>query len=151
MLDEALTVLRLLLTGRDSTFDGRHFQLHDATLLPAPVQQPHPPIWIGASGERKMLPLVAKHADAWHSFGDVTELARKSQLLDRLAEDAGREPTAILRAASLDLSQPWDRVRDDAERLREVGFGYAICGWPSEGRSRLDDFVENVMPDLVTL
>ena len=149
MLDEALTVIDGLLTRDDVSFAGQHWQLQNATLRPRPVQAPRPPIWIGASGERKMLPLVAKHADAWHCFGGVTELSRKSQLLDRLAEEAGRDPTAILRAGSLDLSQPWDKVRSHAERLSGAGFGYAICGWPSEGRARLDQFVEQVMPDVV--
>ena len=151
MLDEALTTIDGLLTGTDVSFTGKHYELHNATLQPSPVQTPRPPIWIGASGERKMLPLVAKHADVWHSFGGVTELTRKSQLLDRLTEEAGRDPATILRSASLDMSQPWDSVRRYAERLTEAGFGYAICGWPSEGRARLDEFVENVLPDLVTL
>ena len=31
---------------------------------PRPVQQAHPSIWIGASGERVMLRLVAQYADA---------------------------------------------------------------------------------------
>ncbi len=151
MLDEALTMIDGLLTNADVSFTGKHFELHGATLQPSPVQQPRPPIWIGASGERKMLPLVAKHADVWHSFGGVSELTRKSQLLDRLAEEAGRDPAAILRSASLDLSQSWDSVRRYAERLTEAGFGYAICGWPSEGRARLDEFVESVLPGLDAL
>jgi F420-dependent oxidoreductase-like protein len=151
MLDEALTIIDLLLTDSDVSFTGKHFEVHGATLQPSPVQDPRPPIWIGASGERKMLPLVAKHADAWHSFGGVADLTRKSQLIDRLAEEAGRDPSTILRAASIDLSQPWDSVRRYAEKLTAAGFGYAVCGWPSEGRARLDEFVEGVMPDLVTL
>ena len=51
------------------TFDGAHFQLHDATLRPRPVQQPHPPIGIGASGEKRMMPIAACYADVWHSWG----------------------------------------------------------------------------------
>jgi F420-dependent oxidoreductase-like protein len=150
-LDEALTMIDLLLTRDAVSFAGEHFELKDASLFPRPVQQPRPPIWIGASGERKMLPLVAKHADAWHSFGDIDDVTRKSRLLDGLAEAAGRDPKAILRASSLDLSQPWDDVRRYAERLTEGGFGYAICGWPSEGRARLDEFVDQVMPELAAL
>jgi F420-dependent oxidoreductase-like protein len=150
MLDEALTMIDALLTGTDVSFAGEHWQLQDAALQPPPVQQPRPPLWIGASGERKMLPLVAKHADAWHSFGGVSDLTRKSELLSRLAEAAGRDPATILRAGSLDLSQPWDDVRRYAERLSAAGFGYAICGWPSEGRARLDEFVDSVMVDVTS-
>jgi alkanesulfonate monooxygenase SsuD/methylene tetrahydromethanopterin reductase-like flavin-dependent oxidoreductase (luciferase family) len=36
--------------------------------LYAPVQQPHPPIWIGGDGPKRTLPLVARYADAWHTW-----------------------------------------------------------------------------------
>jgi alkanesulfonate monooxygenase SsuD/methylene tetrahydromethanopterin reductase-like flavin-dependent oxidoreductase (luciferase family) len=148
MLDEALTIIRGLLTTDDFTFEGLHWQLHGATLLPRPVQQPHPPIWIGASGERKMLPLVAKHADVWHTFGSGKEYARKSLLIDQHAERLGRDPASITRAGSLDLSQTWDRVQADAEELHGIGVRYLICGWPTEGRGHVEDFVERLLPDL---
>lgn len=148
MLDEALTIVRGLLTTDDFSFDGEHWQVERATLHPRPVQAPHPPIWIGASGERKMLPLVARHADVWHTFGDAATIARKSALLDDLAVEAGRDPASIARAASLSLSQPWDDVRADVEAMRALGVHYLVCGWPSEGRERLDEFVEQVLPTL---
>ncbi len=148
MLDEALSIIRGLLTTDDFSFDGRHWQLESATLRPRPVQQPHPPIWIGASGERKMLPLVARHADVWHTFGDPATFARKSQLLDDLAVDAGRDPASITRATSLSLSEPWDEVRANAEELAAAGAQHLICGWPGEGQARVAEFVETVLPTL---
>jgi alkanesulfonate monooxygenase SsuD/methylene tetrahydromethanopterin reductase-like flavin-dependent oxidoreductase (luciferase family) len=148
MLDEALTIIRGLLTTDGFSFDGTHWQLDGATLRPRPVQQPHPPIWVGASGEQKMLPLVARHADVWHTFADAATFARKSHLLDDLAAEAGRDPTTIRRAASLSLSEPWDEVRASAEGLAEAGADYLICGWPSEGQGRVAEFVETVIPGL---
>jgi hypothetical protein len=96
-----------------------------------------------------MLPIVARQADAWHAFGSEDSMVRKSRLLDQLAEKAGRDPKAILRSASLSLSRPWDQVRRRAAQLRAAGFGYLIAEWPSEGKGRLDEFVEKVMPELV--
>jgi hypothetical protein len=75
-------------------------------------------------------------------------MVRKSRLLDQLAEKAGRDPKAILRSASLSLSRPWDQVRRRAAQLRAGGFGYLIAEWPSEGKGRLEEFVEKVMPEL---
>ncbi|MCX7621930.1 MAG: LLM class flavin-dependent oxidoreductase [Acidimicrobiales bacterium] len=149
MLNEALTIVRgLFVSTEPFTFEGRHWQLHNARLDPKPVQQPHPPIWIGASGERKMLPIVARHADMWHSFGDAATIERKGRLLDELALLTGRDPAAIGRAASLNLSDPWDHVRRTVDAYRSAGVSYLVCGWPSEGRARLEEFVEKVMPDL---
>jgi F420-dependent oxidoreductase-like protein len=147
-LEEGVQVIRLLMTKDPATFSGRHYQLANASYHPRPVQRPHPPFWIGASGEQLMLPIVARQADAWHAFGSEDSMVRKSRLLDQLAEKAGRDPNAILRSASLSLSRPWDQVRRRAAQLREAGFGYVIAEWPSEGKGRLDAFVEKVMPEL---
>jgi F420-dependent oxidoreductase-like protein len=148
-LEEGVQVMRLLMTKDRATFRGRHYQLDEATYYPRPAQKPHPPFWIGADGVQLMLPIVARQADAWHSFGSDTTLAGKSRLLDELAEKAGRDPKTILRSASLSLSEPWDRVRRRGIALREAGFGYLIAEWPSEGQGRLETFVEKVMRDIV--
>jgi F420-dependent oxidoreductase-like protein len=147
-LEEGVQVVRLLMTKDRATFTGRHYQLAGASYHPRPVQRPHPPIWIGAGGEQLMLPIVARQADAWHAFGSEESMARKSRLLDQLAEKVGRDPKAILRSASLSLSRPWDQVRRRAAQLRAAGFGYLIAEWPSEGKRRLDDFVDKVMPEI---
>lgn len=149
-LEEAVQVIRLLMTKDRARFAGRYYQLDDASYHPKPVQKPHPPIWIGAGGEQLMLPIVARQADAWHAFGSQETLAAKSRLLDQLAEKAGRDPKKILRSASLSLSRPWDQVRRRATNLRQAGFGYLVAEWPSEGKGRLEEFVANVMPELVT-
>ena len=147
-LEEGVQVMRLLMTKDRATFDGRQYQLYEASYHPRPVQKPHPPIWIGAGGEQLMLPIVARQADAWHAFGSEPSMAAKSNLLDQLAEKAGRDPKRILRSASLSLSRPWDQVRRRAAQLRNAGFGYLIAEWPSEGKGRLEEFVENVLPEL---
>jgi probable F420-dependent oxidoreductase len=70
-----------------------------AQLKPPPL---HPiPILIGGSGEKKTLPRVARHADIWHTFLPVEQFRIKSQLLDDLAQQNGRDGTAIARAV------PW--------------------------------------------
>ena len=148
-LEEGVQVMRLLMTKDRASFKGHHYRLDHASYHPRPVQQPHPPIWIGASGEQLMLPIVARRADAWHAFGSDQSMAAKSRVLDQLAEKAGRDPKRILRSASLSLSRPWDQVRRRAAHLREAGFAYLIAEWPSEGKGRLDEFVEKVMPELV--
>ncbi len=150
-LDEAVQVLRLLMTTDGANFDGTHYTLRDASYNPKPVQQPHPPIWIGASGERVMLPLVGRIADAWHAFGNIDKLRRASGIVDDSAKRHGRDPSQILRSTSLSISQPWDHVRRRARDLRDAGFGYLVVSWPSEGRARLEEFTEEVMPELQAL
>jgi alkanesulfonate monooxygenase SsuD/methylene tetrahydromethanopterin reductase-like flavin-dependent oxidoreductase (luciferase family) len=46
-LDEGLELLTRYWSGEPVNHRGRHYQVYDVTLLPATVQRPHPPIWIG--------------------------------------------------------------------------------------------------------
>jgi F420-dependent oxidoreductase-like protein len=145
-LEEAAQVLRLLMTTDDASFDGRFYRLDHATYRPRPVQRPHPPIWIGGSGNR-LLRIAGRYADAWHGLGEPIEFARKSRLLAEAAEAAGRDPASIFRAASLSLSHPWDDIRGTIEALADAGARCLIVSWPSEGRARLEEFIEEVFPD----
>jgi F420-dependent oxidoreductase-like protein len=149
-LEEAVQVIRLLMTEDGAIFEGRHYRLERATYLPRPIQLPHPPIWIGASGERRTIPIAARHGDVWHGFGSLEALRGKSSVLDQHAERAGRDPSAILRATDLSISEPWDEVRSQVAGLRDLGFGYLVVSWPTEGWGRLEEFVERVKPDLET-
>jgi alkanesulfonate monooxygenase SsuD/methylene tetrahydromethanopterin reductase-like flavin-dependent oxidoreductase (luciferase family) len=46
-LDEGLALLQRFWSGEPVSHDGKHFQVQDVTLLPASVQRPRPPVWIG--------------------------------------------------------------------------------------------------------
>lgn len=63
------------------------------------------PVLIGGGGERKTLRVVAEHADAWHSFGDLDTFARKSAILDEHGAAVGRD-TATLVERSIGVSRP---------------------------------------------
>jgi alkanesulfonate monooxygenase SsuD/methylene tetrahydromethanopterin reductase-like flavin-dependent oxidoreductase (luciferase family) len=145
-LEEGVQVLRLLMSGERVSFEGRYFGLQDALYRPAPVQLPHPPIWIGASGRELMLPIVGRQADVWHTWGG--RYAEKWDVVRRAAEAAGRDPEAIVRASSLSISEPWDEVRHAFDAHVASGVTYLVVDWPSEGRGRLEEFVERVMPTL---
>ena len=45
--DEYLEAFRALWTQEHAQFDGRYPKFADLVFLPRPVQQPHPPIWVG--------------------------------------------------------------------------------------------------------
>ncbi len=145
-LEEGVQVLRLLMSGERASFDGRHHRLDAALYRPAPVQRPTPPIWIGAAGRRLALPIVGRRADVWHTYGG--NYGAKWDVVRRAAEKAGRDPASILRASSLSISEPWDVVRRAFDAHVANGVSYLVVEWPSEGRGRLDEFVERVMPAL---
>ena len=148
LFEDALEIVTRLFTGEVVSYDGRVVSLHDARLRPVPVQQPHPPIWIGGSGPRRTLPLVARYADVWHSWGTPSSLQPVNDRLDELAAAVGRDPSAIMRASSLSLDD-LDTARRHATKWRDAGYGYLVCGWPGAGRAQVERFAREVMPELV--
>jgi F420-dependent oxidoreductase-like protein len=148
-LEEALRAVVALMTTEGATVDGRYHRLRHATYLPRPVQRPHPPLWVGAGGVRRTIPLAARYADVWHCFGPTDTLRAKAAVLDEHARRAGRDPASITRATSLSLSQPWDRVRATALELADAGFSYLVADWPSEGQGRVEEFADRLLPELV--
>ncbi len=95
----------------------------------------------------RTLPLVARFADVWHSFGTPNSLREASTRIDELAEAAGRDPRSILRAGSLSLDD-LGTARKHADKWREAGYGYLVCGWPEAGRSQVEAFARELMPEL---
>ncbi len=135
------------MTGERVSYAGKRVSLRDAQVRPLPVQRPHPPIWIGGSGRKRTLPLAAKFADVWHTWGGPDQLSAMSSYLDDLAAKAGRDPAAITRASSLSLSAPLDEVRRNVEQMQRAGIGYLVCGWPGEGRDAVEAFAAKVLPE----
>jgi alkanesulfonate monooxygenase SsuD/methylene tetrahydromethanopterin reductase-like flavin-dependent oxidoreductase (luciferase family) len=146
LLEDALEIMTRLFTGDVVSYEGKVVSLQDAQMRPVPVQQPHPPIWIGGSGPRRTLPLAARYADVWHSWGTPNSLQETNRILDELASAAGRSPSSIMRASSLSLDD-LDLARKHAGKWRDAGYGYLVCGWPDAGRSQVEQFAREVLPE----
>ncbi len=98
--DEASQVARGMLDGQSVTFDGRWVSANGLRNDP-PSVQPRMPLLIGASGERRMLRIVARDADIWNGEGDPATYAHKSAVLDRHCAELGRDPKAIRRTVGV--------------------------------------------------
>ncbi|MCW2843464.1 MAG: luciferase family protein [Nocardioides sp.] len=95
-LEETLRICRQMWSDDDGAFEGEHYRLAETVCVPAPLQQPRPPIMIGGSGERKTLRLVARYADACNLFGEGPEVvAHKLEVLERHCADVGRDVAEI--------------------------------------------------------
>jgi F420-dependent oxidoreductase-like protein len=95
MLRECVEIVRSMWTQRETTFDGRYYKLHRANCDPKPLQQPHPPIWIGGGGEQLTLRVVARFADCSNFGGKPAEWKRKREILLEHCRAVGRNPDEI--------------------------------------------------------
>jgi F420-dependent oxidoreductase-like protein len=98
-LEEALQIcLQMWDPTNNGRYDGRHYQLAETLCSPQPISQPHPPITIGGSGERKTLRLVAKYAHACNLIRASTdEAADKLDVLRRHCDEVGRDYDEIVK------------------------------------------------------
>src|SRR5262245_21642837 len=76
-LGEACELIRRLWTEPEVTFQGRYYELREASCEPKPVQRPHPPFVIGGEGDQTLC-VVAQYADIWDcSVATPEEYQRK--------------------------------------------------------------------------
>jgi F420-dependent oxidoreductase-like protein len=134
-LEEAVQVcLRMWAGGQgdEQPFQGRHAQLKRALNVPQSLSRPHPPIMIAGSGERRTLPLVARHADACN-IRPSPEIPRQLELLRQLCEQAGRDYNAIEKTApfGFDVGPGGSKVGELLGQLRwlaSMGIE-TVLGW----------------------
>ena len=92
LLEEALAYTRAGMEGRG--FDGAHFHLTEFDIHPIPRNLR---IVVGGSGPQRTPELAGRYADEFNVYsGPVDEMREKIQLARQTAEDAGRDPDALL-------------------------------------------------------
>jgi F420-dependent oxidoreductase-like protein len=129
--EEACEVIVGLLAQETTTFDGRYYQLSDARNEPKPVQQPHPPLCIGGSGEKRTLRTAARFAQHWNFVGGTPEeFAHKRDILHQHCEDLGRDPAEILLSSHVRFGGDVKEAAEQAAALAEVGVQLGIVYLP---------------------
>lgn len=91
--DEAIQIVRSLLSQQSTTFHGAAYDITDAPCDPKPVQSPLP-VLVGARQPR-MLRVTARHADQWNIWGDPGPAAGSRQSLVEACDMVGRDPATI--------------------------------------------------------
>jgi F420-dependent oxidoreductase-like protein len=146
-LDEAIRVIkRMWDAGSDgASFDGDHYRIEDAPCAPPPVQEPHPPILVGGTGEEVTLKLVAKHADVWNTDvfnGDLGTLEHKIDVIEDHCATVDRDPAEI--EYSWDGHVVCTRDEDKYERLMDlmtpIQFEEEYTDQPDVTRENADEY-----------
>jgi alkanesulfonate monooxygenase SsuD/methylene tetrahydromethanopterin reductase-like flavin-dependent oxidoreductase (luciferase family) len=132
-LAEACTLIRRLWSEDEPfDFDGSYNRLVGAFCNPKPVQRPHPPFMIGGR-TTATLRVAAEHADLWNiPGGDIDDCVGRSALLDRLCDEIGRDPAAIIR--SIHLRASYERPAETRGAITEAidaGFRHIVLGLPA--------------------
>ncbi len=152
-LDEALTLCRQMWTEEKTTFPGKHYKVVDAWCNPKPIQKPYPPIMIGGSGEKKLLRIVATHADRWNFGGSADEFALKIPILEAHCAAVGRNPAVIEKSwfGNVIVEMSEERVKARLAKRGVTGGnmdeavaqlqGRTIAGTPDQVAAQLRKFI----------
>ena len=99
--DEWIRIFKTLWTQSPASFEGLFYRFAPLMCLPHPVQQPHPPIWIGGHS-KAALRRAARLGDGWHPVGGIAavplrpaEMRASLDELYRLTEKEGRDPSRL--------------------------------------------------------
>jgi len=132
-LEETAIVLRRLFDGETVTLHGRQLRVTDAVCAPRPLQ-PRLRLWIGGQGEKRMLRIVARHADGWNVPFLAPEVwAQRNAVLDAWCDKEKREPRAIVRTANVGLAIGADEARaQQQEEKLKLMFG-GMTDWVKPG------------------
>jgi probable F420-dependent oxidoreductase len=173
--DEQMRVMRALWTEELPSFEGEFYRFGPLGAAPRPIQQPHPPLWIGGHTPLA-LRRVARHGDGWLPIGarppadlPPDEIAAGIARIRAEAQRVGRDPSRIQIGFSTSVNlggerdeggqrRPFqgtpDDVRADLERYRQVGVERFVVNFgaapAAEYERRLRQFVEQVQPTGVT-
>jgi probable F420-dependent oxidoreductase len=126
---ESASLITRLLEGEEVTFHGRSYRLDGAICRPGPVQQPHPPIWMGGKGDY-LLRTAASHADGWNFswLGSLDTYRDRLAAAERACEEVGRE-----------------------RPLRRSVGAYVLAGKDgADAKRRFDRMVERTPPGVLT-
>ena len=170
--DEYVRIWKLLWTECPASFSGEFYRFDSIRCLPAPVQKPHPPIWVGGHS-KAALRRVARLGDGWHPVGanpavplGPAELRGLLDELARLTEAEGRDPSRLtisFKAPLYDVGTPVaagssrrpfsgsaDQLAEDIAVYARLGVSELFFDFRSEGLSesldRMERFADLVKP-----
>lgn len=128
---EGLDVLTGLWTNEEFSYDGKHYQVDAARLVPRPVQQPAPPMWIGATSDKAVRRAGRR---------GMNLLGLANEALQAAYEDARREAGLTLDTAKV-LQLHWAHVGetdDDAWNEAGAAFRHLLTVYWQWGKAAAD-------------
>lgn len=177
-MDEMLEIITGLWTHERFSYRGKIFTIPEVSLVPRPVQQPRPPVWIaggtvpagtsahitsrpGYTAERS-LGRAARMDGLMTAYRaapgiDMTELVRSWEIVHREACAAGRDPATIRFAHQdhfhLDLEPDERRLRDTFTRYTfnryEETAGLYLMGHPDDVVPRIQARIDAGVQELL--
>jgi probable F420-dependent oxidoreductase len=172
--DEYLSAFKALWTSDNPAFEGKYCRFANVAFAPKPVQQPHPPIWIGGESTAA-LRRAGRFANAWYPIGSnprfpvatPEQFAEYAARVKRYAQEAGRDASALDFAYSTNwyndqqaltlpsgqrrpLTGTPQQIADDIKHYEDLGVRHMMVNLQGDTQAqtleRMQRFADRVMP-----
>ena len=114
--EEAIQIIKSMLTHNRTSFTGQHFSITDAPCQPQPVQTPLP-IMVGTGGPR-MSKITARFADEWNTWGHVSTATERVSTFAQACQKVDRDWNDIHKSVQAMFFLVDDQ--DTIEKIRKV-------------------------------
>lgn len=149
MLEEAVPLIRSLLTEPRTSHAGRYFRTEDASCRPGSLQS-RLPIWVGGTGERRTLRIAAQYADGWNAaYISAERYGHLVGVLDDHCRSSGRDPADLRRTVNVIFALSNDGTTAD-DVIAQQGWGPmtqmvregAISGPPESAPEQIKRYID---------
>jgi len=94
VLRERVEAMKEIWTQEEASYEGEFVKFDKIWSWPKPIQKPHPPIWVGGTGETT-LKRVVRYGDGWFPNRGVKVMGDKVKELHDMCAAAGRPPLPV--------------------------------------------------------
>ena len=155
-LGEALEIVTRFWRGQVGGYEGRYYRAEGTRDAPKPLQDPHPPIWVGGQGP-KLLKLAARYADAWNApVLSPEQVAERVETLRKLCETEGRPMVEVTYEGPVWIDEDEERIRSRIERnaaaenpTQRTYARTAIAGTPAQVAARIREYADSGVSHVV--
>ncbi len=141
VMRERIEAMKEIWTKDEAEYHGEFVDFPPLWSWPKPVQQPHPPVYVGGNGDHT-LKRVVQYGDAWMPIpGRGADIGGKIKQLNEMAAAAGRGPIPV----TIYGSPPREEILGHYE---EAGADRVIFWLPSAGAEEalplLDSYAKTI-------
>lgn len=137
IMREKILMMKALWTEDEASYQGDLFELEPSWAWPKPVQEPHPPIVMGAAPGPKTLEDIVEYCDGWIPLAGRHDIAGQVARVRAALAEAGRDP------GSFEVTAYGAKV-DGLKELKEAGVDRTVFNLPPLGPevvlSKLDEW-----------
>ncbi|MGA7226717.1 MAG: LLM class F420-dependent oxidoreductase [Acidimicrobiia bacterium] len=127
LLREKVLMMKSVWSDDVAEFRGEHLTLEPSWSWPKPIQQPHPPIFMGAAAGPKTVADMVEFCDGWMPIASRHDIVGEIARVREAVAEGGRDPSSFQITA-------YQARPDDIDTLASAGVDRAVFGLRSLGR-----------------